>query len=1801
MASSLAAQLAHIAANSRTSLNSKAIKASHSKSLIFEPRVAAGQTFAEIYTLCIEGFEELCHLDHRFAQFRSTLFNEESQEADRTQMTAEENAQLDRHVDAFLHLCGSRLRLMPAIKSIEWLIRRFRIHEFNTAILIATFLPYHTIPAFVTLLSILPKDVPKEYSFLDPYIRSLTAPPRAAIVQQATKRPELLSAISQFTLESCRARQEYPGLISFWGGIMAEAVNGMLDKMRSGRRSIQLQNDHDLLQQIIPVLNESLVMKDVPGLQIASYMIVSILAAKGSLDDAALSAFMDQLVHGWTPETLRPGVVCLCIISQFRSAKQLSGRVTKSLMKVHNIVSTLDEINHEYRVDKLANGFALALVDRLHKKGDVRSLPVVNSLIVGKILQEKQIKVIYKALLVAAHKVDDKVDEDGHIRNELGSTLVGLSQSWGEVGDAIRAAIKEVDFDIEELELRLGTAIRPKLAIEDVSEADAEDDQPQVSKGQDLEASFEKLSKMDRTTSSCLSQEPSSLATGVYSFFLSVAASESNLQRFDEAPVLSRLHAPKDPFYFSFYIQIWCGPFPTLAKVAALERVKARLKEGDCTDQDFQAIIPYCIFALSNPSKKVRRAAADLMVVLGDLFDSTPSRTRHVWGLENLYEKRDVVSSLNFDAAKALIHSVLLPTLEESVLHEDHILTALTSSLESSKASGGVKDAGKKHYISHATRLSIMKFLSGHIIGTPLIAVKLRLLKSLNQIRSISGTSRTDLLLPLLRWWSSLSSGSAQQLATRESVDERLIDAACVDVVVANNHDGLQLLLDLVKDPQCATRPSLIQSIFYRLEKMWPSMKAEVQLSTAQAMLSLSQASAQPAPEQNQISVEAADLLRTVELNTDILVDFLDSLQDQVKLLTQPPAAKRRRVSTSEQNRSIQLQNSPEVKTTVNKTTFILELVQESNPAQHPELLPFLFLTLSDLIHLRTVVGSELGYLQGLVLSSLLAIIPAYKNNKNLTIDASVGHGDILATCIQRSSSPTVINAALLLVASLAKTAPEVVLHSVMPIFTFMGSSVLKQADDYSAHVVNQTIKEVIPPLIDTFRKTRRNLVASTAELLSSFVIAFEHIPSHRKHDLFISLIQNLGPEDFLFAVLAMFVDRYGTTDSIVSFTTQIMSSFSVEIQLQTLIKSLELISDIFKPKPVLSSALLGKTENTDQDPQKLAMKQLTLLPHLLSNRRLKREISQLAEKDDMDSANIRNLYAALLESLLTLASTVKAKKPLYSRCGDALSNLLNLLSITEFIKSVESLLDRPNVTLRQKVLRALELRVDNESNTDPKSRTALLAFLPQLTAVIRESDDMNYKHTAVTCVDKIAEKYGKKDLEAVAAAAATIAGDHCLGQPSQSLRVMTLLCLASLVDVLQDGIVPVLPVAIPKALAYLEESLAGAKPDTELHNAAYSFITALSQHIPYMISGAYLDRLLACSNASAAAGLDDESNSNRSQCLQFLAKLVDAKVLFVAMEHNWPKAVGYGYPALVEYLNILGVALDKHSKAIISKNTTALSAIFLNALDVRRVASSEGQTGEQLESVEINNLEKTINEAALKMIYKLNDAAFRPIFSHLIEWASTGLSKHDIAGKTMRQLSVYGFLNTFFDDLKSIVTGYASYIIDTSVQILQKTNLKEANERELWKRVLATLAKCFGHDQDGFWQAPAHFSAVAPLLVEQFLRAGAGDVDATEALVSAVVELAAAADSKEHHKELNGALLKLLRSDHTAVRLAVVQCQQALTSRLGEEWLQSLPEMLPYISELQDDDDEVVERENRRWIVGIEETLGESLDSMLQ
>ena len=127
MATALSTQLAAIRAKSTNSLDLKAQKKAHSQSLLFDTRVAATQDFDSLFLICLEGFQELCQIDPRFTSFRRTIFSEQSSREDRTQLTEAQNKELGIILESFLWLVGARLQLKPALKAVEWLIRRFRL------------------------------------------------------------------------------------------------------------------------------------------------------------------------------------------------------------------------------------------------------------------------------------------------------------------------------------------------------------------------------------------------------------------------------------------------------------------------------------------------------------------------------------------------------------------------------------------------------------------------------------------------------------------------------------------------------------------------------------------------------------------------------------------------------------------------------------------------------------------------------------------------------------------------------------------------------------------------------------------------------------------------------------------------------------------------------------------------------------------------------------------------------------------------------------------------------------------------------------------------------------------------------------------------------------------------------------------------------------------------------------------------------------------------------------------------------------------------------------------------------------------------------------------------------------------------------------------------------------------------------------------------------------------------------------------------------------------------------------------
>lgn len=94
-------------------------------------------------------------------------------------------------------------------------------------------------------------------------------------------------------------------------------------------------------------------------------------------------------------------------------------------------------------------------------------------------------------------------------------------------------------------------------------------------------------------------------------------------------------------------------------------------------------------------------------------------------------------------------------------------------------------------------------------------------------------------------------------------------------------------------------------------------------------------------------------------------------------------------------------------------------------------------------------------------------------------------------------------------------------------------------------------MESVIPQLVKSLHKRKEDLILSTSELLCSFVAAFEHIQSHRQLDLFKSLVNKLGPIDFLFALLILLLEKYPDDRVVLQFAANLAGSYDAVTQLR--------------------------------------------------------------------------------------------------------------------------------------------------------------------------------------------------------------------------------------------------------------------------------------------------------------------------------------------------------------------------------------------------------------------------------------------------------------------------------------------------------------------------------------------------------------------------------------------------------------------------------------------------------------------------
>ncbi|EXJ61622.1 hypothetical protein A1O7_02051 [Cladophialophora yegresii CBS 114405] len=1821
MTSTFAAQLRTIAANSTNELDLRARRDAHAESLIFERNVAIKQDWETIFQLCLEGFRETCLLDSRLREFEQNLYSPLAKDQDREQLSKPQNEALDVVLERCLALLGSKVLLRPGIKAVEWLVRRFRVHVYNTNALLATFLPYHETNVFRNLLSIVPANrITSEWKFLGPYHKDTVSVPRHTIVYSATHNDAFSSYFNNHTLRVCQEGAAYPQLLRFWSSVVLEAIAARLDQLKSGRKEVQKQRTEDVLLKILPLLNEGLELRGCPEMTVACFTIALVLAGNADLGDHVIDALMKAIAPFVTngEADSKSALACLAVLV----TKKLDSRVPKDvieiLMRAKDLRTSLLNLHKEVSVASLCAALLTSALSGVKQKNlDVRFhfvktifdtagelfAPPIKSQLVAILLQKLPLTdaslPVESPLQFQLTRVLKALNDSPDFSSAFSqaSTLAGLSQSLVE--NLLESTIESPQPTglIESAPTELDDAGTESASAEDTVKA--------------MMASF----PAETTELSCLAHGPSPLFDQLARAFSHCCRNERFLTQFEELPLWRQKSKATSVLYISFLLRISLGPYSTTERCVAIQGLSKSCDQGFA--HDTQSLIPYITVLLSDSAQPVRRAAAACVLVIQRSIyrHLKQDEEQHQTGTTT-YDALTMTNVKRISPAQAdkLLNQLYLPHLEEYILDPSEMHKVLKTALDGHARATPSKTSDIE--LKKTSKQALFDLLTGCALACPLLRIKMGITQLLIGVDKVGTATTSKTLSPILDKWASLSPADAEAAASAESLAMAQVDALAIQLIAPQDKGAVEHILDMLTEGKFQPRPSLATIFFDHVGAIWNILRHKSQNAVVVRLFEMCFSD-------NAVYAAGSRLvLHTVALTTENLAAILDqSLSGLAQMPTDVHPKKRRRLSHGRESVPKELMGEWNVSGT--RMTLALELVEDSKPENHPQLLGGLFEVLIGLNRLRDKTTSESPYLLCLCLNNILAIIDKARQSRKPNIDMTTIRADLVTECVRSSENVQVQSTALLLSASLAALAPDRILHTIMPIFTFRGRSILSKDDERSIYVTNRAIDEIIPPLVASLKKhDAKNLIHSTSNLLSSFVTAYEHVPQHRRVSFYQRLLTKLGADDFSFAVIALLTSRRNTED-MWTFLSNLTAEFPASTQLLTFRKILDLTLDTFSEKPHNAEPLLDITRTTPIDKREAAASNLLQVAvQLLAPKALKTQIARLTKPDRAEETPFWTEFRLCVSRLLNMLKSQKTgHRSLAPSTKKCLSAVLDLPSLADLLDIMPTLLDEleqsEHADLKPLALRVLasQLLQPGPAFKDKKSQSSAISLLPTLGTIIKTTDDENLRHAAIECLDHILELYGRKSPDAVVSASSALTDDDGQGLESRDERtqIMSLLCLTTATEVLKQGCVPIVLGTMPKVFRLLWSSLQDLKGvkgpkdgKVELHNACYMLLSSFVTHVPFITSDENLVEIFEASCKSCIAITLEPPSSwqeSRLDLLNLVADKVELSSLVAGLRQAWKTKV-VNADAIGEWLDMLSRAIKRNSKSTVGRAAEELSDFILQVLDLRRVnrvkalVKADDATSHLLRSDELRNIEHNLFKLSEALIYKLNDSTFRPIFESWVEWARSEVPQDRPESEDADQMadrksgariarlgSLFSLASHFFESLKSIVTSYASYILPECNEVLRAsigkhdTQKAEAlrlrpqvdhQDQEVYTETLSLLSTVANHDADGFFTSPSHFQPLATLLVGQYeLLSSRNNTsrDFTtsplkEPILNALVSLATAVqDVPAHHHTLNHLLCQLRHHEHAAVRLASIKTHIALTEaeEVGEEWLQNV------------------------------------------
>ncbi|KAI6196958.1 hypothetical protein M3Y94_01168800 [Aphelenchoides besseyi] len=305
---------------------------------------------------------------------------------------------------------------------------------------------------------------------------------------------------------------------------------------------------------------------------------------------------------------------------------------------------------------------------------------------------------------------------------------------------------------------------------------------------------------------------------------------------------------------------------------------------------------------------------------------------------------------------------------------------------------------------------------------------------------------------------------------------------------------------------------------------------------------------------------------------------------------------------------------------------------------------------------------------------------------------------------------------------------------------------------------------------------------------------------------------------------------------------------------------------------------------------------------------------------------------------------------------------------------------------------------------------------------------------------------------------------------------------------------------------------------------------------------------------------------------------------------------------------SLLESALQKANAEQVQPLAAQLVSIFLNMLDIRR------QCSRKADQENLTRCEQAISRFFIAIADHLSELELTPVFSDLSDWVSEAMESETTEKDRWRVLSVYDFVNRFYETYNTIALTYFPQLFSYSPKLLLRLNAAKTDAAELFingtendtleavladrliTSLLVFISNCARHrafmDED---RAEVVYEAVLDELENRKVQGH--EQRCVEHVATCTYYLGESAPDLFTSAICNK-LLEKLHNRNARIRFRTVLVFDKLIGRIGDALAPMLPTVVQYLSEILEDPDPKVSQQCDLTIRRLRNIFGEDIMS---